>query len=133
MTWPYAWVLSTIVAVAALSVHLFAQGFIYTGALLIGFASLTLLIVFTKEKFERSEREYAYYSVDGDKVTLQLTYSDFEKLPFKVKDELMEDRRVERWQKLEGTRHGIEFLKEHQSRAGRVRYRLRRWFFAFFG
>jgi len=131
--WPYAWVLPPTVAIAALGVNLVTQGFVKTGAFLIGLSSVTLFVVSVKEKLERFERSHAYYHIDGDRATLQFTYLQFMKLPDTVRTALMYDKRIVGWRKAEMERHGIRLVQEFRTRWGLLKYHLRDWFFAFFG
>jgi len=131
--WPYAWVLPPTVAVAALGVNLLTQGYVNTGAFLIGLSSLTLLVVSVREKLERFERSHAYYSIDGDKATFQFTYLQFMKLPDNVRTSLMHDAHVTAWRESEMHRHGVRMLGELFTKWGRLRCHLREWFFAFLG
>lgn len=126
--WPYAWVLTLTVNTIAIAVSVLIQGYIKTGSILIGVASLILLVVAVKEKTDAFGRLNAYYSVHNDRVSYQFTLEEFNQLPLVTRTRLLEDQYLSAWRDAETTRHGEQVARDFFGWSRGLAFRIREWF-----
>ena len=126
-TWRYAWTLGPLLAVVALGTTILLQGSRWIGCGLIVVGAFGLILVFLKEMVERRERAHALYHVEGKQATYLYSYTEFRRLPERVRSRLLQDSYVQRWFRAETHRRGGEMYGAFQTRFGKLRYRIWLW------
>lgn len=132
--WRYAWTLGPLLGATALGVNVMMKGGVmaWIGGLIVACGVLGLLLVLVKEVAERYERANAFYRIDGPQATYLYSFTEFERLPEPVQQEIYRDAAVKAWHRQERRRHGIEELTALQGgRIQRLRYRLALWILNF--
>ena len=129
--WPYAWILPVTVGSISIATNVIISGYPKLGGLLIAFALAVLLMAVLHDYLTRFDRRHAYYSVDGDKLSRQFTYPQFKVLPDNVRRRLLLEKEIDQWQKRTVIEYGARLFAEHETRSGRLFYRLREAFLKF--